>query len=639
MSRQLVFDIETDNLLTDISKIHCISTIDIETGEDRHFGPHEIQDGLNYLSSADTLIGHNICSFDIPAIKKLYPKWKYTAQLYDTLLAGCILLPEEGILSLEAWAKKLKLKQEKVQHEDWSKYSMAMRKRCDGDVSINEDVYYHLVGSKGHKEALSGLALEQKVALIHASQAEHGVRFDVLGAISLMHELDEEIGELYHKLVDDAPWRCEILGVAASKQELQKKGRTEWLDTGVFTSPPPITINPTQALKKNGEHTQLTKSYFGEDNVEKVQGPYTKVAFKGLNPDSDIEIKKLLLDLGWKPTEWNIRKDKVTGETRVTSPKLTEDSFSSLPDGLGADVARYKMLTHRRRFLLNKDRTKGALINVQQRTGRVRSDAFTCGTPTSRYRHQGTVCNIPRPSTPYGKEIRSLFTVPEGAWMVGVDLSGIEARMLAHYLLEGNYPRAKETAQLILSPDKGNDFHTYNAKAWSVSRDIAKNGLYALMYGAGAKKLANTLGKPEGMGTKLKKDFFKAHPGIEALIKDLESAFSARGYIYGLDGRPLFIRGANKLLNSLLQNAAAMVFKKWMVAVDEVRLGWATGHNTQQIIAYHDELQFECRMDKVSATAFGEAIVRCAQATGKEMKIRVPIDAEAKVGKNWKDTH
>jgi len=101
-----------------------------------------------------------------------------------------------------------------------------------------------------------------------------------------------------------------------------------------------------------------------------------------------------------------------------------------------------------------------------------------------------------------------------------------------------------------------------------------------VMYGAGAKKLAQTLGKPEKEGAKLKRAFYKAHPGIEELIDDLENAYSKRKYIKNIDGRPLYIRSKIKLLNTLLQATAAVVFKKWMIALAEV-----TPTSIRQVIA------------------------------------------------------
>ena len=635
MSGRYVFDIETNGLLLDVTKIHCISVYDIDEGTSYTYSGKEVSSGLILLKDATELIGHNITGYDIPAIRKLYPKWRTYATLMDTLLLTCILHPDYGILSLEDWAIKLKI-ESKVQHEDWSTLSDEMIERCESDVRINFKVYERLINSPAYDKVKEPLNLEQQVALIHAQQVVTGVTFNVKKGIFLLGELDGRLHKRRELLIDTGPMTCMLPGIAKKNQRDVRSSKEQMISQGLVPS------GTHKHLKADGTYTVATKKYFPDGEYLKVCGPYTKIEIKKLNPDSKEEVKDLLLTLGWVPTEWNRRKDKVTDEWRVTSPKLTEDSYASLPPGFGQTVAEYNMMSHRRNFLLNKkDKTKGALAAVYKRgDGRVTPDAFTCGTPTSRYRHSGTVCNIPRPSTVYGPEIRSLFRVPEGSLMVGIDLSGIEARMLAHYLLAGNYTRGRETADLILSPDKTNDFHSYNAKNWGVSRDIAKNTLYALMYGAGAKKLADTAGKPESMGKRLKKDFYKAHPGIKELIDDLERAYDKKGWIKGLDGRPLYVRSKMKLLNTLLQNAAAVVFKDWMVSIEKDRIdNWRTKKLIKQIIAYHDELQFEINGSEEIAKLWGWRCEEIATEVGKRLGIQVPINAEAKIGNNWKETH
>lgn len=147
------------------------------------------------------------------------------------------------------------------------------------------------------------------------------------------------------------------------------------------------------------------------------------------------------------------------------------------------------------------------------------------------------------------------------------------------------------------------------------------------MYGAGNKKLALTAGLPENTGAKIKRNFYKAHPGIKELIDDLEEAYDRKKWIKGLDGRPLFIRQKNRLLNTLLQNAATVVFKRWMVQLGELAV------NEEQIIAYHDELQYE--VPEEVAEGWAAVCEDTAKAVGIELKIRVPIEAEAKIGMNW----
>ena len=651
--RTLVFDMETNNLLREVTKVHCISAQCMETQETYHWAQDNLEYGIKELQKADVLVGHNITGFDIPALRKLYPSlWSYRGEFIDTMLLGCILYPEDRILSLETWAKKLHLKQQKVEHKDWSTYSPEMKIRCDSDVVINVAAYLYLLKHPEYEMTHEALKIEQSVLSIHSQQAVTGVSFDIQNAVLLYEELNSKAEAIREKIIEMAPKTVFIPGVAKCSQEEERKERLNTVehlekqlhDQGVSLETRQLWLQSVaktvKPFKSNGSYTLATKKYF-LNGYQKVRGPYSKIEIQELNPDADQQVKDLLLSLGWVPTEWNFKKGKdnqfvqdASGQRIPTSPKLTEDSYMSLPPGLGTTVVEYNMLCHRRSFLLNKNKDKGALISVRDRgDGRVSADAFTCGTNTGRYRHSGTVCNIPRPTSPYGKEIRSLFRATPGKWFVGVDLSGIEVRCLAWYLVRGNYSKAKETAALILSPDKGNDFHTSNAKHWNVSRDTAKSGLYALCYGCGAKKLATTLGKPEKEGAKLKKSFYLAHPGIEELINDLETAFSQRKYIKGIDGRPLYIRSKTKLLNTLLQGTAAVVFKRWMIALAEI-----TPPNIHQEISMHDEIQWECDTEE-EAIAWGKVAEDMATTIGVEMGSPIKIEAVAMVGKSWGDCH
>jgi len=636
MGPRLIVDIETNGLMRSVNTLHCIATLDISTLEECLYTGPTLPMGIQSLNNASELIGHNITGYDVPVLRLLRPDFQPTGRMTDTLILGCILYPDDRIMSLEAWAKRLKLQDQKVENEDWSVYTEHMGMRCLSDVRINHKVYEYLLRNEHYGLTRVSLETEQAVSMIHATQAYYGVNFNEADALSLLKELDWRIAALRGELMDIAPWHT-LLPTSKIHQQRDRDIRQSHVDKNEI---PPGTVMP---FRKDGCYSVNTKKYFGDD-FKQCKGPYTKIECKPLNPDSSDEVKELLLTLGWVPMEYNYKKDKggqyikdSAGQLIQTSPKLTEESYISLPPGLGKKVAEYNTMNHRRNFILNrKDDKKGALAAVKLRgDGRVSADAFTCGTNTGRYRHSGTVCNIPRPTSAWGPQVRALFCVPEGMDMIGADLSGIEARCLAHYLLRGGYTMARETTALILSPDKTNDFHSYNAKQWGVDRDTAKSTLYALMYGAGAKKLAQTAGKPEGMGTKLKRDFYKAHPGIEELIEDLERVWGQKGHIGGLDGRPLYIRSGNKLLNTLLQSAAAVVFKRWMVRVyTDITAKWWRAH---QIIAYHDELQFEC--DPAQSASFAAAVERMSTETGEELKILVPIEAKAKIGGNWKDCH
>jgi len=647
MSRTIVFDAEADGLLPVVTKCHCIATYCIESGESKLFGPNEIADGLDYLHCADTLVAHNCCGYDFRMFAKLY-NWKPGDEqlIVDTMLVSCLLYPE-GQHSIDYWARKLHLKQQKVAHEDWSTYTDDMGWRCQSDVLIGTKVYEYFKSVEGYSVFSSALDMEQEVSYIHSQQVIDGVSFDIKKGIGLYKELSEELSSLETKILKDVPPTISIVGVAKSKQEEARlegmKGQNSHTKSGMYTA---INRNYFESEEVKGlqelwddrngglqDDTQddLMLDIINLRNKECAQGPFTKIKVEQVNLKSSTQVVELLLGLGWKPTEWNNKKQE-DGSWKRTSPKLTEDSYSSLPSGLGQDLARYNIVKHRKSMLLSfrkKDSKASGLLSLVHERGdeRVGADGFTCGTNTGRYRHFGLV-NIPRPSTPYGEEMRELFKVPQGSWLIGVDLSGIEAVVLAHYCMA--YKGGQALADEIL---KG-DFHAANAKIWQVDRDTAKSILYALMYGAGAGKL-EAIANNGLNGAQIKSVFYKKYPAILELVKSLEKAYASHGsYIKGFDGRRLYIRSKHKLLNTLIQSTAAIIFKEWMIRVDERMPDCA-----KQVIAMHDELQIEFEGERKDAEYFASRMCTQAGRVGDILKIKVAVTAEAKVGKNWRDTH
>ena len=89
---QLVFDIEADNLLDNLTQIHCIVTKDVKTGETVSYRPDQIDEAIQALENADEIIGHNVIGYDVPAIQKLYFKFK-PKKVTDTLVLSRLIWP------------------------------------------------------------------------------------------------------------------------------------------------------------------------------------------------------------------------------------------------------------------------------------------------------------------------------------------------------------------------------------------------------------------------------------------------------------------------------------------------------------------------------------------------------------------
>ena len=232
---------------------------------------------------------------------------------------------------------------------------------------------------------------------------------------------------------------------------------------------------------------------------------------------------------------------------------------------------------------------------------------------------------------PAGLEFRELFTASPGKVMVGADLSGIELRMLAHYL--GRYDGGRY-ADILLN----DDIHQVNADKIGITRRQVKTVTYAFLYGAGNEKLGmsydNSLQPKEARkkGQEIREAYVSAIEGLSDLLRAVSNK-ATNGWLLAIDGRRVLVDSPHKALNYLLQCSAGIVAKRWMVIANS----GLTKFHTHQLAFVHDELQFECRPYE----AFGvkSILEDSARLAGEYYQLRCPIAAEAKEGLTWADVH
>jgi DNA polymerase-1 len=265
-------------------------------------------------------------------------------------------------------------------------------------------------------------------------------------------------------------------------------------------------------------------------------------------------------------------------------------------------------------------------LEAVEEDGRVHGRVISNGAVTGRMTHQSpNMAQVPASHSPYGHECRSCWTVPEGKKLVGFDASGLELRMLAHYMDD------KEFTNVLLTED----IHTRNQMAAGLeTRPQAKTFIYAFLYGAGDAKIGSVVGGSARDGADLKQRFLRNTPALESLRERVTRA-SQRGYLRGLDGRRLRVRSEHAALNTLLQAAGAIVMKKALVILDDYAQQWKL--NYKFIGNIHDEVQSEVAADQ--AQKFGWLAVECLKAAGVEYNLRCPLDGEYKVGTTWAETH
>jgi len=162
----LVFDLETNGLLHDLTRIHCLAIYDsttdeIETYNDEKNNKYSISEGIGRLLVADTLVGHHIIGFDLPALSKLYNYFTPTARIIDTLLLSRIYHPDiydidhkhnwrhmplqlYGRHSLESYGYRLgEYKGDFGKTSDWSEWSQEMEDYCAQDVVVTKKLCDH----------------------------------------------------------------------------------------------------------------------------------------------------------------------------------------------------------------------------------------------------------------------------------------------------------------------------------------------------------------------------------------------------------------------------------------------------------------------------------------------------------------
>lgn len=170
----LIFDLETNGLLYDLSCIHCLVIHDLEADQTLAYNDEGNQEpivrGITRLEEADCIVGHNIIGYDIPAIKKLYPWFKEPGVVMDTLLLSRLYhtdllaidkkrnlqhMPVKlyGRHSLEAYGYRLgEYKGEFGKTTDWKDWSEDMQEYCVQDVTVTRKLCEHfhpyLIGAR-----------------------------------------------------------------------------------------------------------------------------------------------------------------------------------------------------------------------------------------------------------------------------------------------------------------------------------------------------------------------------------------------------------------------------------------------------------------------------------------------------------
>lgn len=639
------FDLETDGLYDDVTRIHCLVIKDTDTGEVWRFRQNSvmntIEEGLRFLAAGQSaecpLVAHNGIKYDIAVIRKLYPWFTINEDwMVDTMIVTRLIYPDlwdtdaklhiRGHLpgnlknrhSLEAWGFRLASKglvnvlksdydgdptiadEDERKARKWERWNEAMETYCVQDVEVCCALFLFLIAKDYSAMAIR---LEHDVAWIIARQERYGFLFD-----------QERAAQLYSMLVK-------------RRLELEAELKVSFLpfyqrDGKLFTP-----------KRDNGPMGYTAGA------------PITKLKLVEFNPGSRDHIANRLTTLfGWEPLEF----------TDDGKPKVDETVLASLNYPQAALLREYFVVDKRIGQVAEGNE---AWLKRVGKDGRMHGSVNTNGAVTGRMTHSHpNMGQVPANHSPYGEECRACFIVPKGKVLVGADADALELRDLAGYMAAydgGAY------IEVVLRGDKkqGTDMHSVNCRALGMDpkvaqfttedttgRDVAKTWFYAFIYGAGDEKLGVILIHVKGdpakkRGGKSRKDFLANLPALGQLVKAVKAKVKSQKFLKGLDGRRLQVRSQHAALNTLLQSAGAVQMKMALVILDRdlKAMGLVPGVHYEFVANVHDEWQIEVDEDK--GDIVGKAAVEAIRKAGEVFSFRCPLAGEYKIGRNWAETH
>ena len=538
------------------------------------------RDAASFLDAVDLekdmFIAHNGIDFDFPVLERL---WNIKIKnKVDTLVLSRLFNPDRfGGHSLGAWGNRLGFR--KIDFNKFDEYSEEMREYCEQDVYITVQLYRHLL-QESIDFSQQSIELEHDIADIISRQSRYGFYLDQKKAVDLLVETQSKADTI--------------------KSNIKK----------YFAPKVKVIRDDLPKYTKSGDISKVGLRQF---QYKDIAGPFWSIEFEEFNPASHKQVVERMEEAGWKPTEF----------TPKGSPKVSEANLATLPDTApepAKKLSEWKMLETRWK-------TVESWLNALGNDGRVHGKVFSLGAVTGRMTHADpNMANIVAVYKPYGQQSRECWTVPNNDYRIcGMDAQGLELRMLAHYMKDDAY------AEEVVNGDP----HTVTMQALDIDdRAVAKTFIYAFLYGASPSKLGSILNLSQSQGGVIRQRFLNNMPSLQNLLARVEQV-ADRGYIRGIDGRRLYVRSSHAALNTLLQGGGAILCKQWSIcmdrAIEKERL------RAKLVNTIHDELQFEVhRQDADRVAELAQSSIREA---GHLLKLRVQMDAEAKIGFSWADTH
>ena len=612
-----VFDIETDGLLDELTKIHVLA-YSYDGKEVFHVGDYDAM--REFFETQEVLIGHNIVRFDIPAVEKVLGI-KVKAKLVDTLALSWYLHFDRQKHGLEGYGEDYGVPKPVI--KDWDSLTYEeYANRCSEDVKINSRLWRDL---------------DMKLNKLYQDSGEKD-RF--IQYLSFKLDCAREQEALGWKLDVDRAQAAydEIMRLKDEKEEQLADAMPRRVLTAVRTKPK-VMYKKDGSLSAHGERwTALcaeNKMPISAEEITVVTGD------ERANPISNDQVKDWLYSLGWKPKTWKFQRNKKTGEEKVIEQVRKDgelcqsvlalvdvDPAVSVLDGL-------TVLSHRAGIL------KGFLEGHKDGWLKAEVVGFT---NTMRFRHAKPLVNLPGVDKPYGDVIRGVLTCPDGYSLCGADMTSLEDTTKRHYMkpLDPDYveemSREGFDPPLDLAKFAGqvtqqeiDDYNAGKRPDIKALRKAYKVVNYSATYGVGAPKLARETGMLEKDARKLLTAFWKRNWAIEKVAGGLRvrELFGTMWLQNPVSKFWYQLRSDKDRFSTLNQGTGVFCFDSWVAICRK--------NGVQTIGQFHDEIIAIVQEGQEEETK--QTLTKAVAMLNDKLQLNVPLGTDVQFGNTYADIH
>ena len=632
-----VFDIEADNLLDEVTRIHCLSFKCIDELPLDHAIAGTLttkEDIIKFFNIPNaTYVGHNIIRYDFPVLKKIYnintPK-----NIIDTLSLSWYLYPDRNKHGLEYWGETFSISKPII--KDWNNLSIEEYcNRCRVDVQINTMLYNNIL------QYLKDLYQEEDYNRI-------------IGYLNFKLDCLKEQEENPLYINKDL-----CLKTAAILKEEKFNKLNE-----LFNILPKIPVyktvtKPAKMLKANGELSVAGEKWnkiVKEHNLAENDTTITFIEdYEEPNPQSSQQIKDWLFSLGWKPTIFEFRLNTKKEENKV--PQITNKEGILCPnlkilaetypeilalEGIG-------IIKHRLSILEGSEKKPGGFIHRLSKNNTLKAEANGL-TNTLRFKHLAPIVNLPSVFKPYGKEIRGSIIAPEGKLVCGNDMSSLEDNTKQHfmyffdpeYVTQMRIPGFDPHLDIALLAGMLNEEQIEEHKLYDKTkgsegvshknvRNKSKQVNFSCVYGAGPPKIAKSSGMSLEEATLLHTIYWKRNKAVKQVADAVKTkTINGQMWLYNpISNFWYSLRFEKDKFSTLNQGSGVYCFDSYVKKVREKGIKIS--------MQYHDEILFYLNENEVENIS--QKLDKSIEETNEELKLNIQLGISKDFGNSYSDCH